>query len=181
MGEVKPQPEQSLHDYLAWLEDTPSGQLPPGEDVSDLGMLGRTLYEHVSQDEVTRRVAVALQRGRSWHEISYYPGKTETAARAEYGPATGELASPWWRKETIRLIRAAQSAVNAALDALAAHLARNHTRLQSRRGLALKPGADGAPTYRLPAGQPRTVRGKKLHLFPNSALPIPYSVRQTEL
>ena len=92
-------------------------------------MLGRTLYEHVSQDEVTRRVAVALQRGRSWHEISYYLGKTETAARAEYGPATGKLAAPWWRKEPIRLIRSAQSAVNAALDALAGHLARNHTRL----------------------------------------------------
>ncbi len=94
MGDVKPQPEQSLDDYLAWLEDTPPDQLPSGEDVSDLGMLGRTLYEHVSQDEVTRRVAVALQRGRSWHEISYYLGKTETAVRAEYGPATGKLASP---------------------------------------------------------------------------------------
>jgi hypothetical protein len=129
MGDVKPQPEQRLDDYLAWLEDTPPHQLPSGEDVSDLGMLGRTLYEHVSQDEVTRRVAVALQRGRSWHEISYYLGKTETAARAEYGPATGKLASPWWRKETIRLIRSAQSAVNAALDALAGHLARDHTRL----------------------------------------------------
>jgi hypothetical protein len=129
MGDVKPQPEQSLDDYLTWLEDTPSDQLPPGEDVSDLGMLGRTLYEHVSQDEVTRRVAVALQRGRSWHEISYYLGKTETAARAEYGPATGKLAAPWWRKETIRLIRSAQNTVNAALDALAGHLARNHTRL----------------------------------------------------
>ena len=84
MGDVKPQPEQSLDDYLAWLEDTPPDHVPSGEDVSDLGMLGRTLYEHVSQHEVTRRVAVALQRGRSWHEISYYLGKTETAARAEY-------------------------------------------------------------------------------------------------
>ena len=43
MGDVKPQPEQSLDDYLAWLEDTPPDQLPSGEDVSDLGMLGRTL------------------------------------------------------------------------------------------------------------------------------------------
>jgi hypothetical protein len=42
MGDVKPQPEQSLDDYLAWLEGTPSNQLPSGEDVSDLGMLGRT-------------------------------------------------------------------------------------------------------------------------------------------
>ncbi len=69
MGEVKPQPERGLDDYLAWLEDTPSDLLPPGEDVSDLGMLGRTLYEQVDRDEVARRVAVALQRGRSWHEV----------------------------------------------------------------------------------------------------------------
>ena len=129
MGDVKPQPEQSLDDYLTWLEDTPSDLLPPGEDVSDLGMLGRTLYEQVSRDEVTRRVAVALQRGRSWHEISYYLGKTETAARAEYGPVTGEFATPWWRQEAIHLIRSVQSAVNAALDALVGHLTRNHTRL----------------------------------------------------
>lgn len=118
-----------MGEYLAWLEDTPSDQLPPGEDVSDLGMLGRTLYEQVDRDEVARRVAVALQHGRSWHEISYYLGKTETAARAEYGPASGDLTTPKWRKEVIRLIRSAQSAVNMTLDALVGHLARNHTRL----------------------------------------------------
>lgn len=129
MGDVTPQPEQGLNDYLAWLEDTPPDQLPAGEDVSDLGMLGRTLYEPVDRDEVARRVAVALQRGRNWHEISYYLGKTETAARAEYGPATGSLATPKWRKEVIRLIRLAQGAVNTTLDALVGHLARNHTRL----------------------------------------------------
>jgi len=129
VGDVKPLPEQGLDDYLAWLEDTPADRLPPGEDVSDLGMLGRTLYEQVDRDEVARRVAVALQRGRSWHVISYYLGKTESAARAEYGPATGALATPKWRKEAIRLIRSAQSAVNMTLDALVGHLARNHTRL----------------------------------------------------
>jgi hypothetical protein len=129
MGDMNPQPEQSLDDYLAWLEDTPPDQLPSGEDVSDLGMLGRTLYEPVDRDEIARRVAIALQHGRSWHEISYYLGKTETAARAEYGPAVGKLAAPWWRKETIRLIRSLQSAVNVGLDALAGHLARDHTRL----------------------------------------------------
>jgi hypothetical protein len=129
VGDVKPQPEQGLDDYLAWLEGTPSDLLPPGEDVSDLGMLGRTLYEHVDRDEVARRVAVALQRGRSWHEISYYLGKTESAARAEYGPATGEFATPKWRQEAIHLIRFVQSVVNTTLDALVGHLTRNHTRL----------------------------------------------------
>jgi hypothetical protein len=126
---MTPQPEQSLDDYLDWLDDTPPDQLPPGEDVSDLGMLGRTLYEQVSHDEVARRVAAALQRGRSWHEISYYLGKTESAARTEYGPASGKLTAPWWRQEAIRIIRHAQNAINATLDALAGHIARNHTRL----------------------------------------------------
>jgi len=127
MGDVKPQPEQGLDDYLAWLQGTPSDLLPPGEDVSDLGMLGQTLYEPISRDEVTRRVTVSLQRGRSWHEISYYLGKTETAARAEYGPATGEFATPRWRQEAIHLIRSLQSAVNTVLDAAAGHIARDHT------------------------------------------------------
>jgi len=129
MGDVNPQPDQSLDDYLAWLEDTPSSQRGPGEDVSDLGMLGRTLYEQVSRDEVARRVAVALQRGRSWHEISYYLGKTENAARAEYGPATGRLVTPRWRQKTIRIIRIVQTGVNSALDAVAMHLSRDHTHL----------------------------------------------------
>ena len=98
-------------------------------DVSDLGMLGRTLYESASHDEIARRVAVALQNGRSWHEISYHLGMTENSARAEYGPATGKLATPRWRQEAIRAIRSVQTAVNAALDALVGHLARDHTRL----------------------------------------------------
>ena len=71
--------------YLAWLDKTPLDDIPPGEDVSDLGALGETRYTTFSREEIIRRVAFARGHGRSWQTIATYLGTTEEAARRLYG------------------------------------------------------------------------------------------------
>jgi hypothetical protein len=79
------QRRSDLDTHLAWLNETPLDEIPPGEDVSDLGALGETRYTTFSREEVIRRVSFARGRGRSWHEIAAYLGLTEETARRLYG------------------------------------------------------------------------------------------------
>jgi hypothetical protein len=78
------QRRNDLDTYLAWLDKTPLDEIPPGEDVSDLGALGETRSSTFSREEVIRRVAFARGRGRSWQSIATYLGVTEGAARRLY-------------------------------------------------------------------------------------------------
>jgi hypothetical protein len=78
------QRRNDLDTYLAWLDETPLNEIPPGEDVSDLGALGETRCTAFSREEIIRRVAFARGRGRSWHTIAAYLGVTEDAARRLY-------------------------------------------------------------------------------------------------
>jgi hypothetical protein len=79
--------------HLAWLDKTPLDEIPPGEDVSDLGALGETRCATFPREEIIRRVAFARGRGRSWHAIASYLGITEEAARRLYGDQ-GQKDSP---------------------------------------------------------------------------------------
>jgi hypothetical protein len=79
------QRRNEMDSYLGWLDETPLDEIPPGEDVSDLGALGETRYTTFSREEIIRRVAFARGRGRSWHVIAAYLGITEEAARRLYG------------------------------------------------------------------------------------------------
>jgi hypothetical protein len=72
---------QSLDGYLAWLEETPLDQLPPGEDMSDLAALGEIRYVDVPAAGVAARVAVARRRGREWWRIAQYLGVDEETAK----------------------------------------------------------------------------------------------------
>jgi hypothetical protein len=87
------QHRNDLDTYLAWLDETPLDEIPPGEDVSDLGALGETRCTTFSREEIIRRVAFARGRGRSWHAIAAYLGITEEAARRLYGDQ-GQKDSP---------------------------------------------------------------------------------------
>jgi len=71
--------------YITWLDKTPIDQIPPGEDVSDLGALGEARFTDLSREEIIRRIAFARGRGRSWQDISTYLGITEEAALRLYG------------------------------------------------------------------------------------------------
>lgn len=84
MGIVTQRPDD-LDTYLAWIDKTPLDEIPPGEDVSDLGALGETRCTTFSREEVIRRVAFARGRGRSWETIAAYLGTSEDAARRLYG------------------------------------------------------------------------------------------------
>ena len=79
------QRRHELDTYLAWLDETPLDEIPPGEDVSDLGALGETRCTTFSREEIIRRVAFARGRGRSWHAIAAHLGITEETARRLYG------------------------------------------------------------------------------------------------
>ena len=82
------QRRSDMDTYLAWLDETPLDEIPPGEDVSDLGALGETRCTNFSREEIIRRVAFARGRGRSWHTspLTLAPRRTlradSTGARA---------------------------------------------------------------------------------------------------
>jgi len=71
--------------YLTWLDEAPLDEIPPGEDVSDLGALGQVRFTDLSREEIVRRVAFALGRGRSWQDIAAHLGIAQDAARRLYG------------------------------------------------------------------------------------------------
>ena len=131
------QRRSDLDTYLAWLDETPLGEIPPGEDVSDLGALGETRCTTFSREEIIRRVAFARGRGRSWHAIAAYLGITEEAARRLYGdqdqkdsPSAVMRMAATVISEQIKIIfRTLSNAAIHALRELSSEMHRERTRL----------------------------------------------------
>jgi hypothetical protein len=123
--------------YLAWLDETPLDQIPPGEDVSDLGALGETRFTAFSREEIIRRIAFARGRGRSWHDIATYLGITEEDALRLYdgqgqedSPAAAMRAAATVISDQVKVIfRALRDAIIHAVRELAAEMHRERTRL----------------------------------------------------
>ena len=131
------QRRHELDTYLAWLDETPLDEIPPGEDVSDLGALGETRYTTFSREEIIRRVAFARGRGRSWHAIAAHLGITEETARRLYGdqgqtdsPSAVMHAATTVISEQIKVIfRTLSKAAIHALRELSSEMHRERTRL----------------------------------------------------
>lgn len=131
------QHRSDMDGYLAWLDETPLDQIPPGEDVSDLGALGETRFTAFSREEIIRRIAFARGRGRSWHDIATYLGITEEDALRLYdgqgqedSPAAAMRAAATVISDQVKVIfRALRDATIHAVRELAAEMHRERTRL----------------------------------------------------
>jgi hypothetical protein len=126
-----------MNSYLSWLDETPLDEIPPGEDVSDLGALGETRHTTFSREEIIRRVAFARGRGRSWHTIAAYLGITEEAARRLYGDqdqkdsplAVMRVATTVISEQIKLILRTLTNAAFRALRELPSEMHRDRTRL----------------------------------------------------
>lgn len=131
------QRRSDMDTYLAWLDETPLDEIPPGEDVSDLGALGETRCTNFSREEIIRRVAFARGRGRSWHTIAAYLGTTEDAACRLYGgqsqkdstSAVIRMATTVISGQIKVIFRTLSSAAIHALKELSSDMHRERTRL----------------------------------------------------
>jgi hypothetical protein len=131
------QRRSDMDGYLTWLDETPLDQIPPGEDVSDLGALGETRFTAFSREEIIRRIAFARGRGRSWHDIAAYLGLTEEAALCLYegqgqqdSPAVTMRAAATVISDQVKVIfRALRDATIRAVRELASEMHRERTRL----------------------------------------------------
>lgn len=116
-----------LDTYLAWLDETPLDQIPPGEDVSDLGALGDARFTDLSREELIRRVAFARGRGRSWHEIAACLGITEDAALRLYGGHAEKETPSTAMRTAITVISEQIKVIFCALGVAAIHAVRELT------------------------------------------------------